>query len=77
MPCIILLQGDTKWSHCECNVFSKENPFRYRICKVFCSSDDGFMDFDDFLDLVSVMSDHVSKGTRCLLFVLLLFCLFC
>ena len=36
------------------------NPFRYRLTKIFCSSEQGFMDFDDFLDLVAIMSDHAS-----------------
>ncbi len=42
------------------------NPFRYRLCKIFCSSERGFMDFDDFLDLISVMSDSVSLFIWCL-----------
>ena len=37
----------------------QENPFRYRICKVFTSDEAGFMDFDDFVHLVSVMGDKV------------------
>ena len=40
-------------------ICSQENPFKYRICKVFTSDEAGFMDFDDFVHLVSVMSDKV------------------
>lgn len=39
---------------------SQVNPFRYRMCQIFCSNETGFMDFDDFLDLVAIMSDRVS-----------------
>ena len=30
------------------------------MCQAFCSDESGFMDFDDFLDLVTIMSDRVS-----------------
>lgn len=35
----------------------KHNPFKERITLVFSSNQDGTMDFEDFLDLLSVMSD--------------------
>ena len=36
------------------------NPFRDRICKVFSSSKDGDMTFEDFLDMMSTFSEAVS-----------------
>lgn len=36
------------------------NPFRDRICKVFSSSGDGALTFEDFLDMMSVFSEAVS-----------------
>ena len=36
------------------------NPFKDRICKVFSSSKDGELTFEDFLDMMSVFSENVS-----------------
>ena len=38
----------------------QENPFRRRICEVFSSNGDGALKFDDFLNMMSVLSDSVS-----------------
>ncbi|CAH3168173.1 unnamed protein product, partial [Pocillopora meandrina] len=35
----------------------KENPFRRRICEVFSPSGDGSLTFDDFLNMMSVLSE--------------------
>jgi len=35
------------------------NPFKDRICKVFSSSKDGELTFEDFLDMMSVFSENV------------------
>jgi calcium and integrin-binding protein 1 len=40
----------------------KVNPFRYRLCKLFCAGSNGLMNFDDFLDLVSVLNDKCSSN---------------
>ncbi|XP_019853612.1 PREDICTED: calcium and integrin-binding protein 1-like isoform X1 [Amphimedon queenslandica] len=42
----------------------KLNPFRYRICMLFCSEPNGLMDFDDFLDMVSVFHDKCPKERK-------------
>eukprot|EP00731_Ephydatia_muelleri_P031594 Em0023g101a len=42
----------------------KFNPFRYRIAKVFTSSESGFMTFDDFLEMVTVMSDKAPLSSK-------------
>ncbi|ESP05466.1 hypothetical protein LOTGIDRAFT_228042 [Lottia gigantea] len=42
----------------------KVNPFRERICKVFSSSGDGDMTFEDFLDMMSVFSDQAPKNVK-------------
>ncbi|XP_064383646.1 calcium and integrin-binding family member 3-like [Halichondria panicea] len=42
----------------------KNNPFRYRIGKVFCSSETGFMDFDDFLEMAAAMHDKTPLNVR-------------
>lgn len=34
----------------------KNNPFKYRICRAFCVSDNGQMSFTEFLDMVSSFS---------------------
>ena len=34
------------------------NPFADRICYVFSSAKDGYMTFEDFLDMASVMSSN-------------------
>ena len=36
------------------------NPFKERICKVFSSSGNGDLTFEDFLDMMSVFSEEVS-----------------
>ncbi|XP_022794778.1 calcium and integrin-binding family member 2-like isoform X3 [Stylophora pistillata] len=35
----------------------KENPFRRRICEVFSPDGDGSLSFDDFLNMMSVLSE--------------------
>lgn len=40
------------------------NPFKDRICKVFSSSGDGDMSFEDFLDMMSVFSDNAPKNVK-------------
>ena len=40
------------------------NPFRNRICKVFSSSDDGDMTFEDFIDMISVFSESAPKSVK-------------
>lgn len=40
------------------------NPFRHRICKVFSSSHDGNMTFEDFLDMMSVFSENAPKTVK-------------
>lgn len=40
------------------------NPFRTRICKVFSSSNDGDMTFEDFLDMMSVFSENAPKSVK-------------
>ncbi len=35
----------------------KTNPFSPRLCQVFSSADDNKMNFEDFLDMTSVLSD--------------------
>ena len=40
------------------------NPFRTRICKVFSSANDGDMTFEDFLDMMSVFSEHAPKSVK-------------
>ena len=42
------------------SVFMQVNPFKDRICKVFSSSKDGELTFEDFLDMMSVFSENVS-----------------
>ncbi|KAK3602600.1 hypothetical protein CHS0354_034327 [Potamilus streckersoni] len=42
----------------------KVNPFKDRICKVFSSSDDGTMSFEDFLDMMSVFSENAPKSVK-------------
>ena len=34
----------------------KNNPFKYRICKAFCISDNGQINFMEFLDMISSFS---------------------
>uniref|UniRef100_A0AAG5D978 EF-hand domain-containing protein n=1 Tax=Anopheles atroparvus TaxID=41427 RepID=A0AAG5D978_ANOAO len=42
----------------------KANPFGDRICKVFSSSNDGDITFEDFLDMMSVFSDAAPKSVK-------------
>ena len=42
------------------NDFWQENPFRRRICEVFSPDGDGSLTFDDFLNMMSVLSESVS-----------------
>jgi len=42
----------------------KVNPFRDRICKVFSSSKDGDMTFEDFLDMMSTFSESAPKSVK-------------
>ena len=45
------------------SLFMQVNPFKDRICKVFSSSNDGELTFEDFLDMMSVFSENVSLQT--------------
>ena len=47
------------WSLTSMSLF-QVNPFKDRICKVFSSSKDGELTFEDFLDMMSVFSENVS-----------------
>lgn len=40
------------------------NPFGDRICQVFSSSHDGDCTFEDFLDMMSVLSDSAPKSVK-------------
>lgn len=40
------------------------NPFGDRICKVFSSSNNGEISFEDFLDMMSVFSDAAPKSVK-------------
>lgn len=42
----------------------QENPFRDRIVKVFSSNGTGDLSFDDFLDLLSVFSEHAPRELK-------------
>ncbi|XP_067947831.1 calcium and integrin-binding protein 1-like [Watersipora subatra] len=42
----------------------KENPFGDRMCKVFSTDGTGNMTFEDFLDMMSVFSDHAPKNVK-------------
>ncbi|XP_067054586.1 calcium and integrin-binding family member 2-like [Acropora muricata] len=42
----------------------KENPFRRRICEVFSSNGDGALTFDDFLNMMSVLSDSAPRELK-------------
>lgn len=41
------------------SIMFQVNPFKDRICKVFSSSKDGELTFEDFLDMMSVFSENV------------------
>lgn len=40
------------------------NPFKDRICEVFSSVGNGNMTFEDFLDMLSVFSEHAPKAVK-------------
>ncbi|PFX31492.1 Calcium and integrin-binding protein 1 [Stylophora pistillata] len=40
------------------------NPFKDRICRVFSSSKDGELTFEDFLDMMSVFSENAPKSVK-------------
>jgi len=40
------------------------NPFRRRLCRAFSPRDDGSLTFEDFLDMMSVMSDRAPKSLK-------------
>lgn len=40
------------------------NPFGERICTVFSSSEDGDCTFEDFLDMMSVLSENAPKSVK-------------
>lgn len=40
------------------------NPFRCRLCRAFSPRDDGSLTFEDFLDMMSVMSDRAPKSLK-------------
>ena len=42
----------------------KQNPFKDRICKVFSTSKDGDMTFEDFLDMMSVFSKNAPRNVK-------------
>ncbi|CAG0886255.1 unnamed protein product [Cyprideis torosa] len=42
----------------------QENPFRRRICQVFSSSGTGDMTFEDFLDMLNVMSEAAPRDIK-------------
>jgi len=42
----------------------QENPFRTRICEVFSSDGKGNLTFEDFLDMLSVFSEHAPRDIK-------------
>ncbi|CAF1161459.1 unnamed protein product [Rotaria sordida] len=42
----------------------RENPFRERIVEVFSSHRDDSLSFEDFLDMMSVFSEHAPKSVK-------------
>ncbi|XP_068699001.1 calcium and integrin-binding family member 2-like [Montipora capricornis] len=42
----------------------KENPFRRRICEVFSTDGDGGLTFDDFLNMMSVLSESAPRELK-------------
>ncbi|KAM7428976.1 Calcium and integrin-binding member 3 [Porites harrisoni] len=42
----------------------KENPFRRRICEVFSLKEDGALTFDDFLNMMSVLSESAPRELK-------------
>ena len=51
---------DEQWQSRSLSVSWQENPFRRRICEVFSLKGDGALTFDDFLNMMSVLSESVS-----------------
>ena len=41
-----------------------ENPFRYRIAKVFSSTNNGCMTYEDFINMLSVFSERAPKSVK-------------
>lgn len=42
----------------------RENPFRQRICEAFSRDGKGNLTFEDFLDLLSVFSEHCPRDIK-------------
>lgn len=42
----------------------RENPFKKRICEVFSADGSGDLTFEDFLDLMSVFSEHAPRDIK-------------
>ncbi|KAK6624379.1 hypothetical protein RUM44_011238 [Polyplax serrata] len=42
----------------------RENPFRQRICEIFSKDGRGNLSFEDFLDLLSVFSEHAPRDIK-------------
>lgn len=42
----------------------KENPFKKRICQAFSGDETGNLTFEDFLDLMSVFSEHAPRDIK-------------
>lgn len=42
----------------------RENPFRKRICEAFSRDGKGNLTFEDFLDLLSVFSEHCPRDIK-------------
>lgn len=40
------------------------NPFGDRLCRIFSSSQDGDLTFEDFLDMMSILSDTAPKSVK-------------
>ncbi|XP_076804528.1 calcium and integrin-binding protein 1-like [Clavelina lepadiformis] len=62
------IQSDPKGRISASNIKSlpelKLNPFADRICEVFSSADDKSMNFDDFLDMMNVLSENASFSLK-------------
>ena len=42
----------------------RENPFRKRICEAFSRDGKGNLTFEDFLDLLSIFSEHCPRDIK-------------
>lgn len=42
----------------------QENPFKRRLCQVFSKNNSGALTFDDFLDMMSVLSEASPRQIR-------------